>query len=198
MAHQGGREVRRLEQLLAQKAQSNEEETKQRQRLVDAEKAILTIAAELQEANVTIREQGQQIDELKKVAAKAKTDNMILQLHLEEKNKLHDRLRQEQEIWRRQSHDEWVKDTPPRPTASGPGFDFSPAAMMESPNTPSIPASPRPVEQVAHETPTKRLDMFGAGAMASPPPRYCWAAAGYCRRVRVSNTGTGNTGTIRA
>ena len=158
----------RLEQLLAKKAQSDEEETKKDKRLVDAEKAILTIAAELQEANMTIRAQGQQIDELKKVAAKAKTDHMILQLHLEEKNKLNDQLLLEREIWRRQSHEEWKKETPPRPPASGPGFDFSPAAMMESPNTPSIPASPRPVEQVAHKTPTKRLDMSGAGAMASP------------------------------
>ena len=40
---------------------------------------------------------------------------------------------------------------------------------MESPSAPSIPASPGPVGLVANETPTKRLDMFGAGAMASPP-----------------------------
>ena len=46
---------------------------------------------------------------------------------------------------------------------------FQPSGDVESPSTPSIPASPGPVEQVAHETPTKRLDMFGAGAMASPP-----------------------------
>ena len=38
---------------------------------------------------------------------------MILQMHLEEKNKLNDQLRLEQEIWRRQSHEEWLKDTPP-------------------------------------------------------------------------------------
>ena len=69
-----GEKYDRLEQLLAKKAQSDEEETKKDKRLVDAEKAILTIAAELQEANGTIRAQGQQIDELKKVAAKAKTD----------------------------------------------------------------------------------------------------------------------------
>ena len=161
----------RLEQLLVKKAQSDEEETKKDKRLEDAEKAILNIAAELQEANVTIREQGQQIDELKKVAAKAKTDNMILQLHLEEKNKLNDQLLLEREIWRRQSHEEWKKETPPRLPASRPGFDFSPAAMMESPSAPSIPASPGPVGLVANETPTKRLDMFGAGAMASPPPK---------------------------
>jgi hypothetical protein len=64
--------------------------------------------------------------------------------------------------WMNQSHAEWQDETPPRQ----PGFDFSPAAML-LPTSPT-PASPGPVGQVAMETPTKQLDMFGAGAMASP------------------------------
>ncbi len=74
-----GEKYDRLEQLLAKKAQPDEDETKKDRRLKDAEKATLTIAAELQEANATIQKQGQQIAALTKVASKAKTENMLLQ-----------------------------------------------------------------------------------------------------------------------
>ena len=122
------------------KAQSDEEENKKAQRLEDAEKAILTIAAKLQEADATIRKQGQQIAELTKVpvASKAKTENMLLQTHLKIKNEQIDGLLLERDLWMTKSREEWEKETPPRQ----PGFDFSPAATMV-PTSPT-PASPGP------------------------------------------------------
>jgi len=157
-----GEKYDRLAQLLMKKAQSDEEEAMKDKRLEDAEKAILTIAAKLQEADATIRKQGQQLADVTKAASKAKTEIMLLQTHLQDKNRRIDELLLERERWRAQSHTEWRDGTPPKQ----PEFDFSPAAMLVS--TSLTPASPRPVGQVAIETPTKQLDMFGAGAMASP------------------------------
>ena len=158
-----GEKYDRLAQLLVKKAQSDEEEAMKDKRLEDAEKAILTIAAKLQEADATIQKQGKQIAELTKVASKAKTENMLLQTHLKTKNEQIDGLLLERDLWMTKSREEWEKETPPRQ----PGFDFSPAATMV-PTSPT-PESPGPVGQEAHETPTKQLlDMFGAGAMASP------------------------------
>jgi hypothetical protein len=157
-----GEKYDRLAQLLMKKAQSDEEEAMKDKRLEDAEKAILTIAAKLQEADATIRKQGQQLADVTKAASKAKTEIMLLQTHLQDKNRRIDELLLERERWRAQSHTEWQDGTPPKQ----PEFDFSPAAMLV-PTSPT-PASPGPVGQVAIETPTRQLDMFGAGAMASP------------------------------
>ena len=102
-----GEQYDRLAQLLVKKAQSDEEENKKAQRLEDAEKAILTIAAKLQEADATIRKQGQQIAELTKVASKAKTENMLLQTHLKIKNEQIDGLLLERDLWMTKSREEW-------------------------------------------------------------------------------------------
>ena len=117
------------------------------------EKERRGLAEELKAATDKGLEQDQKFQALQAEAKGHMAEITSLRELLGIKNQEIDGLRHEKQVWMSQSHTDWQNETPPR------HFDFS----TSSPAAMSIP------EQAAHETPTKQLDMFGAGAMASSP-----------------------------
>jgi hypothetical protein len=121
--------------------------------LARVEKERRGLAEELKAATDKGLEQDQKFQALQAEAKGHMAEITSLRKLLGIKNQEIDGLRHDKQVWMSQSHTDWQKETPPR------HFDFS----TSSPAAMSIP------EQAAHETPTKQLDMFGAGAMASSP-----------------------------
>ena len=109
------------------------------------------LAEELKAATDKGLEQDQKFQALQAEAKGHMAEIASLRKLMEMKNEEIDKFRQEKQVWMSRRHEDCLLDTPPR------HFDFSSPAALSTP------------EQAAHETPTKQLDMFGAGAMASSP-----------------------------
>ena len=124
-------------------------------RLVLAEKNIEQLMGERVEKErgslAELKAATEQIQALQTEAKGHTAEIASLRKHLEIKNQEINKLQQEKQVWMSRSHRDCLMDTPPR------HFAFSSPAALSTP------------EQVAHETPTKQLDMFGASAMASSP-----------------------------
>jgi hypothetical protein len=119
--------------------------------LARVEKERRSLAEELKAATDKGLEQDQKFQALQAEAKGHMAEIASLRKLMEMKNEEIDKFRQEKQVWMSRRHEDCLLDTPPR------HFDFSSPAALSTP------------EQAAHETPTKQLDMFGAGAMASSP-----------------------------